>query len=75
VNRRAHVPPQLAAGELLVFNAYAENRMWRFRVGDAEVAATGLHSADDSLFTLVFPEATERRPVAGVEPVALGVGL
>ena len=41
----------------------------------AELGCTELHSSDDSLFTLVFPEATDRRQVAGVEPVAVGVGL
>jgi glucosamine--fructose-6-phosphate aminotransferase (isomerizing) len=72
---RANIGFLSAARELLVFNAYPENRMWRFRSGDAEVASTALHSADDSLFTLVFPEAVECRSVTGVEAVALGVGL
>ena len=38
-----------------------------------EVAATELHSPDDSLFTLVFPEATDRRAVKDVDPVATAV--
>ena len=72
---RANIGFLSAAGELLVFNAYPQNRMWRFRSGDAELACTELHSSDSSLFTLVFPEAAERRQVGGVEAVAVGVGL
>src|SRR5947208_1198072 len=59
--------------ELLVFNAYPQNRMFRFRTAGAEVAATELHSADDSLFTLVFPEATDRQAVRDAEAVATAV--
>ena len=70
---RANIGFLSAAGELLVFNAYPQNRMWRFRSGEAEVAATELHSSDDSLFDLVFPEATDRRRVSGVEAVTVGV--
>jgi predicted glutamine amidotransferase len=72
---RANIGFLSVLGELLVFNAYPENRMWRFCAGGAEVASTELHSADDSLFTLVFPEATERRAVTGVDAVAVGVGI
>jgi len=72
---RANIGFLSAAGELLVFNSYPQNRMWRFRCGDAEMGCTELHSSDDSLFTLVFPDAAGRRQVAGVEPVAVGVSL
>jgi hypothetical protein len=34
--------------------------MWHFRLGDAELASTDLHSADNSVFDLVFPAATDR---------------
>jgi hypothetical protein len=34
------------------------------------VAATELHSADDSLFRLVFPGATERHVISGAESLA-----
>ncbi len=34
-----------------------------FRDGDADVAATELHSPDGSLFNLVFPDATDRAVV------------
>ena len=57
-------------GELVVFNAYPNNRFHRFRVDGALVAATELHSADDSLFQLVFPAATDRRVISGAESLA-----
>jgi predicted glutamine amidotransferase len=72
---RANIGFLAASGELIVFNAYPQNRMWRFRTGDAEMATTELHSSDDSVFTLVFSEATNRRQITGVETVAVGVGL
>jgi predicted glutamine amidotransferase len=59
-----------ADGELVVFNAYPTNRFHRFRVAGAEVAATELHSPDDSLFELVFPAATERHVIKGAEVLA-----
>jgi hypothetical protein len=34
------------------------------------VAATELHSPDDSLFELVFPAATERQVINGTEVLA-----
>ncbi len=72
---RANIGLLTANGELLVFNAYQQNRMFRFRTDDAEVAATELHSADDSIFPLVFPEATDRRAVRDVDAVATAVSL
>ena len=59
-----------AAGELLMLSAFPGNQMWRFRMGDAEIVSTELHSADDSLFTLVFPDSIERRRLTGVEAIA-----
>ncbi len=51
-------------GELLVLAGHPHNALWRFRdPGGAEVAVTALHSADESVFDLLFPEATEREPV------------
>jgi predicted glutamine amidotransferase len=59
-----------ADGELVVFNAYPKNRLHRFRLDGAEVAATELHSPDESLFQLIFPDATSRRTVSGAESMA-----
>ena len=47
-------------GELAVYSRNSSNRMWHFRLGDVELASTDLHSADDSVFDLVFPAATDR---------------
>lgn len=52
-----------AAGELCIYSRNETNRMWTFRVDGARLAATGLHSADSSLFDLVVPRASERQLV------------
>jgi predicted glutamine amidotransferase len=57
-------------GELVLFNSYPTNLFHRFRVDGVEVAATELHSPDDSLFRLVFPDATDRRLISGAEALA-----
>jgi predicted glutamine amidotransferase len=49
-----------ADGELCVYSRNDTNRMWTFRLDDAVMAATDLHSADSSLFDLVVPRATDR---------------
>jgi len=51
-------------GTLTLFSNHERNRFWTFRDGDADVAATELHSPDGSLFTLIFPEATARAVVS-----------
>jgi predicted glutamine amidotransferase len=50
-------------GELLVYAANPLNRVWRFEVDGAKVAATSLHSQDSSLFDLLFPHAGRREEV------------
>jgi hypothetical protein len=45
--------------------------MWRFRLLGADMVSTGIHSDDDSLFTMVFPDAEDRRLV----PVGTGTVL
>lgn len=50
-------------GTVAVYSQNKENAIWQFRLGDADVAATALHSADESLFSLVFPSATDRRQI------------
>jgi hypothetical protein len=59
------------AGTLAVYSDNVANAMWRFRHLDADMVSTGIHSDDDSLFTLVFPDATDQRLV----PVGTGVVL
>jgi hypothetical protein len=50
----------LPGGELLLYGGHDGNALYRFRLGDMWVAATALHSDDDSVFDLVFPNASER---------------
>jgi predicted glutamine amidotransferase len=50
-------------GVLTLFSNHERNRFWTFRDGDADMAATELHSPDGSLFTLIFPDATGRSVV------------
>lgn len=50
-------------GVLALYSSHERNRFWTFRVGDADVAATELHSPDDSLFSLIFTDATDRAVV------------
>lgn len=59
-----------ADGDLVLFNAYPGNLFHRFSVDGAEIAATELHSPDDSLFRLVFPTATDRHVITGAEVLA-----
>ena len=40
-----------------------ENPVFAFRLGELEVAATGLYSLDRSFFRLAAPQATDRRLV------------
>jgi predicted glutamine amidotransferase len=69
VHSRLGGPANLAAinsdGGIALYSSYAGNRFWTFRVGDVAMAATQLHSSDNSLFDLVFPDSTERKLVDG----------
>ena len=58
-------------GRLAVYSDNVANAMWRFRYLGADMVATGIHSDDDSLFTLVIPQADDRRLV----PVGSGLIL
>lgn len=51
------------SGVLALYSSHERNRFWTFRAGDADVAATELHSPDDSLFNLIFTDATDRSVV------------
>jgi predicted glutamine amidotransferase len=52
-----------SSGVLALFSKHERNQFWTFRVGDADIAATELHSPDGSLFNLIFPDATDRAVV------------
>lgn len=52
-------------GTFVAYSAYPANLFWRFRHGDANMAATQLHSGDESIFSLIFTGASERSVVEG----------
>ncbi len=59
-----------AVGPPLVYAGAPGNAVRRFRLEGAVAASTSLHSADQALFTLCFPGATDHRQVA---PGTVGV--
>jgi predicted glutamine amidotransferase len=59
-------------GTLAVYAGNVANAMWRFNHLGADMVATALHSDDDSLFTLVFPDADDRRLVPVGHAVVVG---
>jgi hypothetical protein len=48
-------------GVLLAYQGHTHNDLWEFSLDEARVVSTALHSADDSLFDLIFRGATDRR--------------
>ncbi|HVA21119.1 MAG TPA: class II glutamine amidotransferase [Candidatus Micrarchaeia archaeon] len=57
-------------GSCVVHAGNPGNDVWQFRLQDATVASTALHSADEALFTLCLPGARERRRIAGGSTLA-----
>lgn len=47
-------------GPVLAYGGHRENPFWTFHHEDGRFAVTALHSTDESLFDLVFPDATNR---------------
>ena len=58
-------------GVLLAYAGHPHNDFWTFTVDGASVASTALHSADHSLFDLIFRNAEQRRQLRS-EVLALG---
>lgn len=58
-------------GRLAVYSDNVANAMWRFELDGADVVSTAVHSDDDSVFTLVYPQADNRRLV----PIGTGLLL
>lgn len=61
-----------SAGTLAVYTNNPSNAMWRFTANGADVASTSLHSDDDSVFNLVYPDSTGRRLVPTGTAMILG---
>jgi hypothetical protein len=51
----------LRGGQTVLYAAHPHNAVRRFRLRELEVASTSLHSEDDSVFDLIFPEASDRQ--------------
>jgi predicted glutamine amidotransferase len=47
-------------GAITLYSKHERNQFYTFRLADADIAATELHSPDESLFNLIFPGATDR---------------
>lgn len=62
-----------AHGAPLFYGGNPDNDGWRFRLDGAEVASSALHSADEAIFSLCFPAATDRVRLAPGEVVSLGL--
>ena len=60
---QANLAALAADGTLSLYSNHERNRFWTFRDGDADMAATELHSPDGSLFSLIFPR--RHRPGRG----------
>jgi predicted glutamine amidotransferase len=56
-----------ADGDLLLYASNRINAMWRFQLGEAEVASSSLHSDDRSLFDLLFTGAQNEERFEGVQ--------
>lgn len=63
-----------ADATLALYSRNLGNAMWRFVGAGADLAATSIHSDDDSVFRLVFPGTSEPRLIPAGTSVALGDG-
>jgi hypothetical protein len=58
-------------GTLLAYQGHPHNDLWEFSLEGARLVSTALHSADESLFDLIFRGATDRRRLSS-EVVKVG---
>jgi predicted glutamine amidotransferase len=61
-----------ADATLAAYTRNVQNAMWEFETDGARVISTSVHSDDDSVFRLVFPNSTQRRLVPAGTAVTLG---
>jgi predicted glutamine amidotransferase len=59
-------------GQLILYSDNTSNAMWRFNAEGADLVSTAVHSDDDSVFRLVYPQGTDRRLVPIGSAVVLG---
>lgn len=60
-----------AVGAPLFYGGNSGNDGWRFGMGEAQLVSTALHSADEAIFSLCFPEASGQVRLTPTEVVAL----
>jgi predicted glutamine amidotransferase len=63
-----------ADATLALYTRNANNAMWQFEIDGAHVVSTGVHSDDDSVFQLVYPDSSDPRLVPTGTAVTLGDG-
>jgi glutamine phosphoribosylpyrophosphate amidotransferase len=64
-----------ADGQLAVYARNRGNALWRFRAGGADLVASALHSDDDSVFQLIFPDSSDPELIPMGTAVTLGDAL
>lgn len=60
------------SGTLVLYAHNTSNAMWRFSAAGADMISTAVHSDDDSVFRLIYPQSTGRRLVPIGTAVVLG---
>jgi predicted glutamine amidotransferase len=60
------------SGTLAVYSHNPANAMWRFSLDGADMISTAVHSDDDSVFRLIYPQSTDRRLVPMGSAVTVG---
>jgi predicted glutamine amidotransferase len=63
-----------ADSTLALYTRNVNNAMWQFEIDGAHVVSTGVHSDDDSVFQLVYPDSSDPRLVPTGTAVTLGDG-
>jgi Glutamine amidotransferases class-II len=73
----ANLGALLRGGRTVLYANHPHNALWRFTLDGLQVACTGLHSDDESVFDLIFPETGGREllegRVAALEPSPQGI--
>jgi glutamine phosphoribosylpyrophosphate amidotransferase len=61
-----------ADATLALYTRNISNAMWQFEIDGAQLVSTGIHSDDDSVFRLVYPDSSDPRLVPTGTAVTLG---
>jgi hypothetical protein len=63
-----------ADATLALYTRNVNNAMWQFEIDGAQLVSTGIHSDDDSVFQLVYPDSSDPRLVPTGTALTLGDG-